>query len=122
MAYTTGGRTPLRQQLQLEGGVEALSLTDDLQLDDLSANYLAIDGGLADREIRMPAENRPGSLFYIVNTGGANALNLRTSTGASVSGFGPGGGVDSLAPSQAALCAYDPVAGWAHFGVVAVTL
>jgi len=117
MSYSTGGRRPNRGQLQLEGGLEApATLAGALQLDDLSANVLALDGGLADRAVKMPASNRNGAIFWISNAGATNALDLQTSAGVAISGA-----TASLAIGKAAqVGCVDGV--WRHFGIYSITL
>ena len=116
MAYTTGGRTPLRQQLQLDGGVQSLTLAADVQLDDLSANVLLINGTLADRAVKMPAANRNGSIFRIVNTGATNALNLQDSTGAAIAG------ATAALAVGAATWVVNEGGTWRHTGIESITL
>lgn len=116
MSYTTGGRTPLRQQLQLDGGVESLVLAADLQLDDRSANVLRIDGGAADRAVKMPAANRNGSIFRIVNTGATNVLNLQDSTGSPIAG------ATAALAVGAATWVVNEGGTWRHTGIESITL
>lgn len=121
MAYTTGGRRPMRQQMQLDGGFQQLTISGTLQLDDASANHLLVNGGLADREIRMPASAKNGVYFKITNTGGTNVLQLRTSTGGNVDGFSPASATNQLGVGETALVACIDGT-WGHTGVYAVTL
>lgn len=117
--YTTSGRKPMRQQLQLEGGVESLTISATLQLDDRSANILRIDGGVADREVRMPASNRDGMAFRIVNVGATNALNLKRSDGTDI-----GGATAALAVGKATWVVNEGggVGNWKHTGIETVVL
>lgn len=114
--YGSDNPRPLTSQLQLRGGVEVLAIAADLQLDNRSAQMLRIDGGAADRAVKMPAGDREGVPFWIANVGATNALNLQDSTGAPITGA-----TAALAPSQAALVAYTGSA-WVHFGIYAITL
>ncbi len=116
MAYTTGGRRPLRGQLQLEGGVESLVLAGDVQLDDLSANVLLVDGGGADRAVKMPASNRDGVPFRIVNTGASNVLILQDSTGSAIAG------VTTALAVATATWVWNEGGTWRHTGIESITL
>jgi len=119
MAYTTGNRRPMRQQLQLEGGVETLVISATLQLTDRSANVLAISGGAADREVRMPASNRDGSIFRLVNGGATNNLLLKRSDGADIAAT-----TKVLTPGQATWVVNEGggIANWKHTGIETVVL
>lgn len=121
MAYPSDNPRPLTSPLLLRGGYEVATISDTLQLDDSSSQILAIAGGAADREVRMPASDREGVAYMVINTGATNALLLRTSTGANVDGFGPSSAVNQLGPGERALVVN--VGGtWGHLGVDAVAL
>jgi hypothetical protein len=121
MAYPSDNPRPLTSPLLLRGGYEVASISDTLQLDDSSSQILAINALLTDREVRMPASNREGVAYMVINTGGANNLLLRTSTGGNVDGFGPASATNQLGPGERALVVN--IGGtWGHLGVDAVTL
>ena len=70
MAYTTEGFKPLRQQLRLEGGVEATTTAVDITLTGRSANFQAIDPTASGVALTLPAEESSGGLvFWIANVG-----------------------------------------------------
>jgi hypothetical protein len=71
MAYTTKGFAPLRQQLRLEGGVEAVSVSGTLTLDGRSANVQAVNATAAAVVILPAEEESAGLLFWIGNVGSA---------------------------------------------------
>ena len=73
--FTTGGRKPTRYQMQLDGGHDFTVIAGTLQLTDSSANVQIVDGGVADREVRMPASNRDDVPFR------RNGYGIRTRTG-----------------------------------------
>lgn len=71
MAYTTKGFAPLRQQLRLEGGVEAVSVSSSVTLDGQSSNVQAINATAAAVCILPVEEESNGLLFWIGNVGTA---------------------------------------------------
>jgi hypothetical protein len=102
--------------MQLEGGVESLAISADLQLDDLSANMLRIDGGAGDRAVKMPESNRNGAIFRIANVGATNVLNLQDSTGSPISGV-----TTALGVGQAAWIVNEGGT-WRHLGIETIVL
>ncbi len=117
MAFKTGGRKPMTYQWQIRDGIETpAALTGTLQLTDSSSNFLRLDGGAADRELRFPASNRDGVIFRITNVGATNNILLRDSTGAAISGV-----TTALAPSEGAWVVNENGT-WKHMGIEAITL
>ncbi len=115
--FNTSGRKPITYQLQIRGGVDTpATLTGTLQLTDRSANFQFLDGGAADREVRMPATNRDGVIFRIVNAGATNDLLLKDSAGTNVLGT-----TALLTPSQAAWVVNEG-GSWLHLGRESITL
>lgn len=115
--FTTGGRKPQRFQTQIDGGYDVPAPSPaTLQLTDQSGNVQALDGTTLDKEVRMPASDRDGVPFEIINVGATNALLLRTSTGAAISGA-----TTQLAPGEAAtVVSIDGT--WRHLGIRSITL
>lgn len=115
--FLTGGRKPQRYQTQIEGGFDApATLAGTLQLDDRSGNVQLLDGGAADREVRMPASNRSGVPIEVVNVGATNNLQLKDSTGTDIAGA-----TAVLTPGQSALCVFVGIA-WRHTGIRTIVL
>lgn len=75
--------------LRLRGGIAALVILATLQLDDQSGQFLDVDGGDTDREVRMPASNLDGVFYRVANVGQTNTLTLKDSAGVDVSGPTP---------------------------------
>lgn len=115
--YGTTNRKPLTFQLQMRRGVDTVAvLTATLQLTDTASNFLRLDPGGADREVRMSATNRDGVPLWITHVGAANNLLLRDSTGAAISGV-----TTQLAPGQATIVVNEGGT-WKHMGIVTITL
>ncbi len=114
--YSSSGQRILDQQLRLRGGIESLVIAADLQLDDQSSNVLRIDGGGADRAVKMPASNRDGLLIRITNVGATNVLNLQDSTGAAIDGV-----TTALAVGRATWVVNEGGT-WKHTGIETIVL
>lgn len=115
MAYTTGGRKPTRYQIQRDGGFDVVVLTGELQLDDKSGNTQIVDGGASIRDVKMPASNRENVPITIVNVGGQNLL-LKDAAGSSITGFGGGASISTLA-SQERVTVVRVGGVWGHLGI-----
>ncbi len=120
MSFTTKNRRPQRYQTEITGGHDLQTLTGTLDLDDDSANVQIVDPGASPRDIKMPASNREGVAFTIVNVGG-QLLTLKDSAGSSIVGFG-GGASTSTVPSQGRVTVVRTGGIWGHLGVVATSL
>jgi hypothetical protein len=116
MAFNSGTRRPLTYQFEIKNGVESLVLAATTQLDDRSSTILLVDGGVADRDLKMPASNRDGMVFRITNTGATNALNLQDSTGAAIAGA-----TAALAVGEATWVVCEGGT-WRHTGIETVVL
>ena len=109
--FRTSGRKPLTYQFQIRRGVETPAvLTATLQLTDRSSNFLRLDPGAANREVRMPASNRDGMVFWIQHVGPSNNLELRDSTGATI------GTTSDMVPAKATICVNEGGT-WKHMGI-----
>ncbi len=117
MSYLTTNRKPLTYQLQLRRGIDTVAaLTGTLQLTDKSSNFLRLDPGAANRELRMPASNRDGVVFWITHVGAANNLLLKDSAGVDIQGV-----TVVLTPGQATMVVSEGGT-WRHMGIQTIVL
>jgi hypothetical protein len=75
MAYNGKPFFRIPRPLLLDGGVEALTLTNDIILQNKDSMFQILDAGGADRSVELPAEKN-GLIYGIKNEGGANVLNI----------------------------------------------
>jgi hypothetical protein len=95
VAHSSKGRKPLTYQLQLRDGVDVATVAADVALGLDAGNIQAIDGGGADRNVDLPAEELAGSaglMFWIRNTGATNNLVVRDDTPTTIATLTPGTG------------------------------
>jgi hypothetical protein len=116
MAYGSKGKKIFDYQQQMRGGGETVVFTGTLQLGEDSAQMLRLDSGAGPEEVRMPASDRDGVWFEIMNVG-SQALLLRDSAGAPL-----GLGASSTLGVGQACKVYCEGGTWTHLGIYAITL
>lgn len=93
MAYKTTGRKPNTYQMQYRDGVDIAVIAGTRTLDFQSGNWQFLDGGGADRDVVLPAEEEErsnGLAFCITNTGSTNDLLVKDDGGATIATLTPG--------------------------------
>lgn len=88
--YTGKPFFKIPRPLLLAGGVEAQTITDNLDLTDRDSLFQIINGGGVNRNVKLPAL-KDGRVFAIHNSGTTNDLAIQDVDG---------GGVITLAPNE----------------------
>jgi hypothetical protein len=99
MAYNGKPFFRIPRPLLLDGGVESLTLSGNITLDDKSSLFLIIDGGGSNRNVILPPEKN-GRLYCIQNSGTTNDLAVQNDAA---------GGVITLSPGEVTLLVSDGV-------------
>jgi hypothetical protein len=91
MGYLSGAIKHITTQLRLRGGVESRVITGSYTVDRFTAQLLDLDGGLANRNVDLPAEGASAGLWFTIkNQGSTNNLVVRDDTPATVATLTPG--------------------------------
>lgn len=97
MAYSGKPFFKIPRPLLLAGGVESKTISDGHTLTDKDSLCQIIDGGLALRNIVLPAE-KSGRVYCIKNSGSTNNLEIQNDSAVALT---------TLTPGQSAIVACD---------------
>jgi hypothetical protein len=91
MAFSNDAPFRVRKHIQLINGVNVDTLIADATLTVASSTFQILDGGAADYDVNLPAE-QDGIYFWITNAGATNNLVVKDDAAATIATVAAGEG------------------------------